>query len=215
MIGLDGRGELCAEHCARCKIEPAVYECTDCSGRELMCSVCIVAAHSRLYLHHIQVSYYFTQIRLQSLISTKFLLLQKWNGQWFEKTCLKDLGLRLQLGHVDGERCLNPERVRNDDFVIIDTNSIHNVSLDFCGCGNITQNHVQQLLRARLFPATITNPKTAATFKSLEYLEILSYEAKLSVFEFFQTTSRCTDNTGMDPPKVCHALLQSHASFNS
>lgn len=132
---------------------------------------------------------------------------KKWNGQWFEKITLKDLGLRVQLGHVEGERCLNPERVRNDDFVIVDVDSIHNISLDFCGCGNITQHHIQQLLRARLFPATITNPKTAATFKSLEYLEILSYESKLSVFEFFQTMSRCTDNTGMDPPKVCHTLL--------
>ncbi|KAF9471567.1 hypothetical protein BDN70DRAFT_909334 [Pholiota conissans] len=185
IIGLDGRSELSTDSCAKCKKECGEYECLDCFGREMLCSKCITNTHTNLFLHHVQ----------------------HWNGNFFVKTSLKDLGLRVQLGHVNGEQCLKPEQARNDDFVIIDTDAIHNVLLDFCGCGNITQQHTVQLLRARLFPATVTNPKSAATFRSLEYLEILSYESKLSVFEFYQTISRCTDNTGMDPPKDRYTSL--------
>jgi hypothetical protein len=101
-----------------------------------------------------------------------------------------------------GEKCLNPERGINDDFIIIDTHGIHEVGLDFCGCGKSDQRHTIQLLRSKLFPATIKQPKTAATMRVLELFEFLSYESKASAFEFYNKLSRFTDNTGIAPPKV-------------
>lgn len=79
---------------------------------------------------------------------------------------------------------------------------IHNVSIDYCSCGNTAKSEVEQLLERRLYPATIQNPKTAATFRALELFELLQYESKLSPYEFYNTISRLTDNTGLDPPKV-------------
>jgi hypothetical protein len=58
------------------------------------------------------------------------------------------------------------------------------------------------LLERRLYPATVVNPKTAATFRALELFELLQYESKLSTYEFYQTISRLTDNTGTCEPKV-------------
>jgi len=81
---------------------------------------------------------------------------------------------------------------------------MHNVAIDFCGCGQGNQKHIVQLLRARLYPATVVNPKSAATFEALEMFEMLSYESKVSAFEFYQTQSRLTDNTGMNTPNVSH-----------
>ncbi|KAG1780044.1 hypothetical protein EV702DRAFT_1178215 [Suillus placidus] len=122
---------------------------------------------------------------------------------------LQSLGLRIQLGHRIGDMCCNPHRAFNNDFVIIDTTGIHEVALDFCACGTM-QTHVKQLLRSRLFPATITDPKTAATFGVLEQYHLLSFESKASAFEFYQGLARLSDNTGVDPPKE---LQDRYATF--
>jgi hypothetical protein len=74
--------------------------------------------------------------------------------------------------------------------------------LDYCGCGRTSKGQVEQLLERRLYPATVVNPKTAATFWVLEVFELLQYESKLSTYEFYQTISRLTNNTGVKVPKV-------------
>jgi len=111
------------------------------------------------------------------------------------------MGIRFQLGHAVGVQCVNPIPAFNDDFVIIDFNSIHEVGLDYCGCWS-AQPHIIQLLRVRLFPATTVDPKTAATFRALEYFQMLSFESKVSAFEFYSMIARLTDNTGIHVPKV-------------
>lgn len=76
------------------------------------------------------------------------------------------------------------------------------MNLSYCGCGATPKSQAEQLLERRLYPATVVNPKTAATFRVLELFEILQYESKLSTYEFYQTISRLTDNTGLHEPKV-------------
>ncbi|KIM74294.1 hypothetical protein PILCRDRAFT_80232, partial [Piloderma croceum F 1598] len=119
----------------------------------------------------------------------------KWNGTFFESTTLKEIGLRIQLGHRAGDHCSNPCNAAGDDFVVVDSNGIHKVGLDYCGCEKAC-DQVTQLLRARLYPATTTAPKSAATFNTLEFFHLLSFESKASVFEFYYTLMRKTDNTG-------------------
>lgn len=63
----------------------------------------------------------------------------------FEKATLKALGYRFQLGHAIGERCVAPRPAFADDFVIIDTNGVHEIALDFCDCST-AQHHFIQLL---------------------------------------------------------------------
>jgi len=109
--------------------------------------------------------------------------LQKWNGLYFEKVTLKSLGLRHQLGHLDGV-CSLPQPAFNDDFVVIDIDGIHEVAIDYCGCQQSLPKTVQ-LLRARLFPSTVFDPKTAATFHVLETFQMLSFTSKVSAFEFY------------------------------
>lgn len=134
---------------------------------------------------------------------------QRWNGTFFEKTSLKALGLRVQLGHAFNDICMNPICSTNNDFIILHSNGIHEVGLDFCGCGKGNQLQTIQLLRERLFPATVTNPKTAATIEVLNLFSILSYESKMSAFQFYHLLSRLTDNTGVHTPKVS----RSHSDF--
>ncbi|KAG1784380.1 uncharacterized protein HD556DRAFT_1435459 [Suillus plorans] len=108
------------------------------------------------------------------------------------------LGLRIQLGHNPGETCYNPEPAAGDDFVVIDVHGIHEIGLDFCGC-ETAQIHYKQLIRARWFPATTLNPQTAATFALMEFFHLLTFESKVSAYEFYHSIARRTDNTGTTP----------------
>lgn len=83
---------------------------------------------------------------------------------------------------------------------------MHEIGLDYCRCGEAVDLSCQ-LLRARLYPATVQAPKTAATFNVLEFFHLLTFESKTSVFEFFRTLSRRTDNTGVLKVPVSGLLL--------
>lgn len=127
---------------------------------------------------------------------------KKWNGEYFEKVSLKSMGFRVQLGHPCGSRCPLPQQAWGDDFLVIDVDAVHTLSVNYCGCGATSNSQVQQLLERRWYPATVENPKTAASFRVLELFEILQYESKVSPFELWKALSRLTDNTGLAVVKV-------------
>ncbi|KAJ6448083.1 hypothetical protein C8R45DRAFT_1128122, partial [Mycena sanguinolenta] len=143
----------------------------ECTGAAM--PPCIVSAHRQLPFHTIQ----------------------RWTGSSFERRTLKDMGLRIQLGHWhDLDRvCPLPQPAAGNDFVIIDSHGVHSVNLDFCNCGRGGAPTVQ-LLRARLWPATTTNPRTAATFAVLRRHHLLSLESKCAALEFYQSLARESDN---------------------
>ncbi|KAF8124209.1 hypothetical protein EV363DRAFT_1403314 [Boletus edulis] len=62
-----------------------------------------------------------------------------------------DLGLCVQLAHPPGETCHNLELCWGGNFVVINTNGIHTISLDFCNCEQVT-THCQQPLHFGWFP---------------------------------------------------------------
>jgi hypothetical protein len=97
---------------------------------------------------------------------------------------LKSLGLRIQLGHLNGV-CILRQPAFNNDFVVIDIDGIHEVAVDYCGCQQSLPK-TGQLLRARLFPSTVIDPKMAATFHVLNMFQMLSFTSKISAYEFYQ-----------------------------
>ncbi|KAG1720353.1 uncharacterized protein EDB91DRAFT_1240417 [Suillus paluster] len=112
---------------------------------------------------------------------------------------LKALSLHIQLGHP----------VFNGKFVLIDTNGIHEVGLDFCGC-ETSNSHVRQLLRHGWFPSTSTDPRTAATFQLLCHFQLLSFKSKVSTYEFYHSLVCLTDNMGLTKPKWRHLKILKH-----
>ncbi|TFK59627.1 hypothetical protein BDN72DRAFT_780475, partial [Pluteus cervinus] len=162
--------------CCLCQGPSAIYRCKECEGNELVCKGCIVSSHKRNGLH----------------------MIESWNGQSFEFTTLKSLGLSFQLGHWFGEECPDPKPPPNNNFVVIHTNGIHEVSVNFCGCCDGAEPHVQ-LLRYGWFPATTHHPQTAATLTVLKQFQIHSFESKCSALEFYQALSRLGDGIGTQP----------------
>ncbi|KAL6299003.1 hypothetical protein BKA93DRAFT_820101 [Sparassis latifolia] len=178
MLHLEGCCGFDSGRCRVCEEGLAMIHCEDCLDLGIYCRTCAVNLHQLIPFHRVQT----------------------WRGTHFERDSLIRLGLRIQLGRTIGERCCLPVRATADNFLILDTNGIHEVGLDSCDC-EMAEIHTTQLLQARLFPATLTNPKTAATFALCQFAHLLSTQSKMSGYEFYQSLARLTDNTSVHTPK--------------
>ncbi|KAI9056786.1 hypothetical protein FKP32DRAFT_1615644 [Trametes sanguinea] len=179
-IRREGRGDFTNMTCSQCCSFPGPNEhlvrCLTCSPGPLRCATCVVRAHIDMPFHRIEA----------------------WTGASFERTSLKDLGLVIQLGHRHEQRgCSNPLPVRTD-FSVFDINGRHDASLSYCGCDNAARagDHLQQLLRYDLYPATDCEPNTVFTIALLEHYHIQSLQGKISMYDYYATLERITDNTG-------------------
>ena len=125
--------------------------------------------------------------------------LQIYDGRCFVSTMLQDLGLYVQLGHPPDESCGKPVYGPRD-FMVLHTNGIHPVTVLFCECDNMRHagTHVQQLLRRELYPATITDATTCATFRLLETFHLLTLQSKVTAYDFYLTLEKLTDRTGVN-----------------
>jgi len=74
----------------------------------------------------------------------------------------------------------------------------------FCLCQGteVVGDVWQQLLRLKLFPATIIDPHTACTFRVLELYHVLTLQGKVSLYDFYAGLEKRSDNSGGQPVKV-------------
>jgi hypothetical protein len=94
------------------------------------------------------------------------------------------------LGH-NGAQC--PNLKNNILFTVVDTNGVHATRLGVCGClGAGTK--VEQLMQARLFPATTHDTRTAFTFRVLKEFHLHNLESKRAAYDFLGAIQHLTDN---------------------
>ncbi|KAJ7909356.1 hypothetical protein B0H13DRAFT_1616599, partial [Mycena leptocephala] len=187
-VRCDGRGDYVTQlRCGECRaVDSPAHRCEDCFTDALLCGGCMICLHA----------------------DNPFHVIKTWNGHFFVDATLRELGLRVQLGHKRGEVCPGTlsrtaeqkKKATETSFCIVDTNAIHEVALDFCTCGTAPPPTIQ-LLRAHLYPATTLRPSTAATFRVLRKFHKLSFESKCSAYEFYNALARETDNTGSFQPR--------------
>ncbi|SJL10438.1 uncharacterized protein ARMOST_13824 [Armillaria ostoyae] len=127
-----------------------------------------------------------------------------WNGEHFEASTLKDIGLHVQLNHASMQ-CRLPI-ASHQEFKVLHGNGVHHVAVDYCGCERQLPKHVQ-LLRRGWYPASQQVPRTAASFQLLEFLHLLSLCAKTSIYDFYRTLEKLTTNMGMAVPKSWYKAL--------
>ncbi|KAJ7692647.1 hypothetical protein B0H14DRAFT_3531447 [Mycena olivaceomarginata] len=135
-------------------------------------------------------------------------VISEWNGIFFAKTLLRDLGLRIQFGHAPREACGNPQPGYSE-FVVLHDNGIHSVHVDFCGCDSRrrTEPYIQ-LLQVGWYPATDERPQTAATFLVLYKFHVNTLQAKMTAYDFYTVLERLTDNAGIKPPNRYQIFLR-------
>ena len=175
-----------------------MIRCKDCFGIDLLCGDCMVKAHTDNPLHIVEVCKL-----LFFLTFINCFLLKEWTGNFFKRTTLKTLGLRVQLGHVGKKQC-GGRRPAHTDFVVLHTNGIHNVGLDYCLCQSTEEvgDYWQQLMRRKWFPGSVLEPRTACTFEVLELFHRLTLQGKMSLYDFYAGLEKRTDNTGTLKLKV-------------
>ncbi len=161
-------------------------KCMDCSLSAPACSLCFIDDHVARYTHWANV----------------------WNDQigCYVPQDISRLGHVINLGH-GGKPC--PHAIPNSDlfFHIVDLNGVHDTKVRFCGCLP-KLDRASQLLKHRLFPATMSRPKMAFTFQLLEFFNILHLESKINPFDFIGSIRRMTDNVFTDNVTVSFGLLK-------
>ncbi|KAJ7851615.1 hypothetical protein B0H14DRAFT_2355115, partial [Mycena olivaceomarginata] len=177
-LRLEGRGYRAIHSmCGGCSRPDPTFRCEHqtCNGPSLFCQTCIVRGHSVLPTHWIQ----------------------EWNGNFFARRSLKDLGLVVQLGHPVGKGCSAPVRAHKE-FVVIDVTGVHNVAVNFCNCDSAIEKR-QQLMRVCWWPATVREPQTCATFAAVRLFRILNCQGKLSAHDFLRSLEFLSNNDGQTP----------------
>ncbi|KDR70910.1 hypothetical protein GALMADRAFT_144380 [Galerina marginata CBS 339.88] len=182
VVRWSGRGDFInARQCSDCILRkaefPALpeYRCQECFLPDLVCASCCVRRHKAQPLHRIA----------------------KWTGVKFTPISLKDMGLKVQLNHAS-LFCSNPIPCHTA-FLLLHTNGIHQISIQYCGCTRAIPHHLQ-LLRRGFYPATQLIIKTCVTFSLLRLLHKFALTTKASTYDFYRALEKMTDSTGLAVP---------------
>ncbi|KAJ7722085.1 hypothetical protein B0H16DRAFT_1737899 [Mycena metata] len=92
---------------------------------------------------------------------------QEWTGDFWTDRTLTEIGLVYQMGH-GGLPCICPSE-KTYKMTVIKAPVLHQLNIRYCACSRAEgADSLRQLLRNGWYPATVTDPATCATFKSLE-----------------------------------------------
>ncbi|KAI6117514.1 hypothetical protein EV401DRAFT_2072574 [Pisolithus croceorrhizus] len=146
--------------------------------------------------------------------SRRHTKVQRWNGAHYQPTSLMDLGFLWHIGHggdlcpcnwsdpdpeesgyVTGDGPPNHRKSSWFQMTIVHTEGIFSHEVSVCKCpGSDPNDWHLDLLHQRLFPASISKPKTAFTFDVLDHFLIDALECKTSAMGFYQKLKRFTNN---------------------
>ncbi|EJD33797.1 hypothetical protein AURDEDRAFT_28973, partial [Auricularia subglabra TFB-10046 SS5] len=152
-----------------------VWRCLDCIDQSPCCGTCLKGRHAQAPFHKVQ----------------------KWNGLFFDRATLRECGLELHLGH-DGRKCPESSTMRTIEMTIADVTGIHTLMVNPCCCrgiGEVAADDIEQLILARLFPATFSNPRTAYTFRLMEHWHLDILQGKKPVYDYWISLQRRTKET--------------------
>ncbi|KDQ53998.1 hypothetical protein JAAARDRAFT_136458 [Jaapia argillacea MUCL 33604] len=165
--------------------QPPTVRCIDCLNSVYWCSACIVKLHQSSLLHWVE----------------------EWNGSFFERRGLDELGLVIGLGH-GGDLCSHrPKKDAGISVVVVHTNGVHRREVVPCHCAGHLPFH-QQLLRAHYFPATLKQPSTVFTFSLLNHFHLSTLQSKVTAYDYFIVLKHLSNNAfPASVPERYHELL--------
>lgn len=80
------------------------------------------------------------------------------------------------------------------NLVIVHSTGVYSHCVSWCQCPGAEKDRHLHLLKAKLFPASITRPQSAFTFDVLDNFLIDTLECKTSAMSFYQKLRRFTNN---------------------
>ncbi|KAF6752521.1 hypothetical protein DFP72DRAFT_1133715 [Ephemerocybe angulata] len=148
--------------------------CRECWHYDATCSHCFVQSHIKAPTHWAEVwspdRGYFVRHDISAL-----------NGHPV-----------IHIGH-GGTRCrfVGPDD-KGFSFIIVDTNGIHSTRIEYCHCLDAPEK-AEQLLQARLFPATFRQCRMAFTFGVLDSYHVHHLESAESAYDYIASLRHLTD----------------------
>jgi hypothetical protein len=121
---------------------------------------------------------------------------QEWCNGYFQTRYLIDLGVRVQLGHRVGDRCPYALPQAQKEFTVVHVNGIHMVRLCFCACPHALEHSIQ-LLDAGWWPASNSEPRSAATMQVLRHFHILNLSSHVTPTDFYRGLERMFNGQGL------------------
>jgi hypothetical protein len=182
--GNDSANETCL-----CGRGPRHIKCHDCFRSPPICRNCFVESHQQLPLHWAMIwdtskGHYIKRDFSQVLPDTASAV--------------------VKLGHTDF-RTPCPNSRSNVPFTIVHSNGVHKTLARFCECPDAS-DRTTQLMRARLFPGTLTDPKTAFTFEVLKEFSMHNLQSKCGAFDYMKSLRRLTNNEAINTVPVCQTI---------
>lgn len=177
-----GIGDECACGSAICDTR-----CVECFPTTLSCKKCFVRGHQNNPFHWAEV----------------------WDETHFKRVDFSDIGGIIHLGHR-GSVCPSREQdVSPSKVTVVHVNGVHTAQMTFCTCSD-AELHWKQLLRHRLFPATLKTPETAFTLPLLKLSHMFSLCAQSSMYSIAQAIRRLTDDAFVHkiPVSVLYSYFQ-------
>lgn len=171
---------IAAEACIKvnelCKCGSGLYRrvaCDECYHYEATCEKCFIRDHCHHPFHWAKV----------------------WQSDGFflkvDISFLENNSYTIQLPCSKGSFvCKEPTNC--NIVTLVDTNGIHGTRISYCGC-NGDPDRVQQLMDARLFPASVKFPRTLMTFQVLKHYTKHNLASKKSSYDFIRALRALSD----------------------
>ena len=193
------------QFCSNCQESSSPYRCRDCFGTEMWCRECCVSAHTCAPFHRIQM-WNGNHFERSDLLTQELIIdlahypddcpsipsnneTQMMNDP-DDSDDADEFAEEFQPSQPFGSTVHSGFR---STLTIVASTGIFKRSIRWCHCAKSSKRFVQLLLRAKLFPASFKNPKTAFTFDVLDQFQLDALECKTAAMNFMSKIGRITD----------------------
>ncbi|KAJ7665825.1 hypothetical protein DFH06DRAFT_1322977 [Mycena polygramma] len=93
--------------------------------------------------------------------------IEKWNGNFWEKTTLRQVGFVYQMGHHGGP-CPAPDR-KVASLIVITYSGVQRLHVRYCRCPDsegMAKSNAEQIKKNGWFPSTLRSPSVCCTFRT-------------------------------------------------
>jgi hypothetical protein len=127
---------------------------------------------------------------------------------------ISDEGDEFTDGYQPSDSASTTQSGFRSDLIIVSSTGIFKRSVRWCKCAKSPDRYVQLLLRAKLFPASFKNPKTAFTFEVLDHFRVDALECKTAAMNFMSKIRRITNEAFPSHVPVCLPMDRTIVPFS-
>jgi hypothetical protein len=199
--------------CSHCQQSAGAYRCRDCFGSGLWCDACCVSAHAHVPFHRVdrwngkcfERSDLLTHWLTIDLChypddcpstppnaETQMMFDPDMSDEADDADEVSDAYLADRHQHSGTSTSTTHPGYRSK-LTIVSSTGIFKRWIRWCHCAKSSEQYVQLLLRAKLFPASFKNPKTAFTFEVLDHFRLDALECNTAAMNFMSKIRRITD----------------------